>query len=207
MQRLHRFCSATTLFCAAALPSFAQQSAPLDQSTALDIVSARTGISAERLSLLDTGEAAYPESGRKARTFKVIDDQGQTYGVALDERGHEVRTEVLVYQEEQARLAHFGKLDEPLFRLTQAASADAKLPVAIWLVEHASEGVQRPLPEEMQYLFPTEAKLGEFLDGVRELARRSGARRGRSGPAASGLGRHPLRTQSVRAGRVCVAHA
>ncbi|MCC7014796.1 MAG: S8 family serine peptidase [Planctomycetes bacterium] len=125
----------------------------VDSSAALRLAAARHGISADGLTVLESSLARYPHAGRSATTYKLADAQGNIVGLALDERGREIDPEVLVALEEQARAAQFGKLDEALFTLVAALEPSQKLPVAIWIREQGVNAVQRPLPEEMEFLF------------------------------------------------------
>lgn len=150
----------------ASAPAFAQEVAPRNDAQALARVSTRTGIALSDLSIVRSADASYPNAGRTVRSFKLVDRRGQIHGVTLDERGEEISAELLVELEEQARLAKFGRLEAALFHLVEAAAPQQRIPVAIWLTEQNAQGnaIARPLPEEMEFLFPTPEAMDGFLD-------------------------------------------
>lgn len=99
----------------------------------LESAAIEQGVPANTLKIADRVVQAYPVSGVRVETAKVLDPTtGQVILVARDSQGNAVDPVAVEAAEHEARLQKFGRID-PRLHARMSAMKDNTFPVAIWL--------------------------------------------------------------------------
>ena len=155
--------SVLILIVAIALTSLPRASAQKEQSlstedqTLLQVAARSEGLDASRLQLLKSTTVAFPLTGRKVQTAKILNpDNGQSFDASIDDRGQEVEFATLKAEELSAYRAKYGKLHPKLHQKIEDLGGESSLKdprphwsdikVAFWL--NPSEDLEAKDPRD-----------------------------------------------------------
>jgi hypothetical protein len=113
------------------------------ESLALQYISTQQGIAVEQLSIETSTSAELPLSGIVLADFKVMANDGRTFGVSFDRATRKaVDQNALAVQEQQLRQTTYGVLEPSLHDHLQLNGAGS-IPVAIWVTMKSPNGLAR----------------------------------------------------------------
>lgn len=140
------------------------------KQTALQLVRQRqqrtASSSTTSLKIVNAATTTYPLSGKTVYDFKITDNSGAIYGIALDGSGQEVSSAQLRSSEQAVRKARFGKFSQNLAQKLANARQDQKIPVMIWLKASSSTQQQRPAPSNSGKSSLSQAQVNSFYQQV-----------------------------------------
>lgn len=139
------------------------------ESIGIQRVAARSGIPTRDLRVVNAAPAIYPHTQVEAFDFKLVNVRTQeSFGTTLSSDGRELDSESLHTNEERARVARYGRLEEALAQRMEKLAPTESIDVLLWLRETRPFIHERPSPEEAQLLLETEEMRGLYLQGVAE---------------------------------------
>ena len=110
---------------------------------ALAAVGKQLGVSPETLSVAAVGTAHYPNLDLTVQSFKIGDDKGLLYSIAVDEKLRPADPRALAGNEREQRLRKFGALDRALAeRIDQGGNEP--IAVSIWVRDTTKRRWDRP---------------------------------------------------------------
>lgn len=110
-----------------------------NKKIASDLMSKKHKVASDKLEITGSSMTQLPLTGKVIDAYKAINIiTGEVFGIAIDNNGNEVDIQKMLQDEDTAKKAKYGKLDQALSDKLQTAG-NQEIGVIVWLNDHKKE--------------------------------------------------------------------